>query len=201
MGRLGALATVWEKPGRLTDGNWEQVRLHPYLTERIFARSPALAPLGALGSLHHERVDGSGYHRGARGDALGADARLLAVADVWQALHEARPHRPALSAADAAGVLADEARAGRLDSDAVNAVLSAGQASPAPPARERTGGLTEREIEVLRLVARGLTNRQIGLRLSISAKTVGHHVQHIYDRIGVSSRAGATLWAAQQSLV
>src|SRR5262249_49998603 len=65
LGRTGVSSSVWEKSGTLDYSQWERVRLHPYYTERVLARSPRLAAVGRLGALHHERLDGSGYHRAA----------------------------------------------------------------------------------------------------------------------------------------
>jgi DNA-binding NarL/FixJ family response regulator len=62
-------------------------------------------------------------------------------------------------------------------------------------------GLSDREVEVLRLVARGLSNREIAQRLVVSPRTAEHHVQHIYSKIGVSSRAAAALFAMEHDLV
>jgi HD-GYP domain-containing protein (c-di-GMP phosphodiesterase class II) len=190
-----------EKPGPLSESDWERVRLHPYYTERVLARSPLLARLGALASLHHERLDGSGYHRGLPAGMLPPVARVLAAADVYQALLEDRPHRLALAAPEAAAELRREARAGRLDGDAVAAVLAAAGHGPARARPARVAGLTEREIEVLRLVARSQTNKQIAQALTLSERTVDHHIRHIYDKAGVSTRAAATLFAMQHHLL
>jgi HD-GYP domain-containing protein (c-di-GMP phosphodiesterase class II) len=205
LGRVGVPNGIWDKPRALTDGEWERVRLHPYLTERILARSRALRPLGEIASLHHERLDGSGYHRGARAATLSPPARLLAAADVYQSLTSDRPHRPGRTPEEAAKTLGAEARAGRLDPDAVRAVLAAaGQGPTARGVRRRTewpAGLTDREVEILRLLARGSTRKQIAAALFISEKTAGHHAEHIYRKLGVSSRAAAALFAAQHDLV
>src|SRR6185436_9854226 len=124
IGRVGVSAGIWGKAGPLSSREWEQVRLHPYHTERILARPHALARLGALAALHHERLDGSGYHRAAPASILTPSARILAAADTYQAMTELRPHRLARSAEDAATELRREAHAGRLDSDAVAGVLA-----------------------------------------------------------------------------
>ena len=68
LGRLGVSNAIWEKPGPLGFGEWERVRLHAHFTERAFAQSSTLAPIGLLAGSHHERLDGSGYHRGLRGN-------------------------------------------------------------------------------------------------------------------------------------
>jgi response regulator RpfG family c-di-GMP phosphodiesterase len=201
LGRVGVSNAIWEKPGPLGFGEWERVRLHPHYTERAFAQSQALASIGVLAGSHHERLDGSGYHRGTRGPALDQSARILAAADCYAAMREARPYRPALDEAEAEAELLREVGEGRLDPDAVNAVLtSAGHAIRERP-RELPAGLTERELEVLLVLVRGRSNPQIADQLGISAKTVGHHVQHVYEKAGVRSRAAATLWAYENELV
>ncbi len=201
LGRVGVSNAIWEKPGPLGFGEWERVRLHPHYTERAFAQSPALVPVGVLAGCHHERLDGSGYHRGTLGPALDQAARILAAADSYTAMCEARPYRPALDAAAAAKELGREAAAGRLCPDAVDAVLAAAGHRVPRRARELPAGLTARELEVLLELARGGSNQQIADDLGISVKTIGHHVQHVYQKAGVRSRAAATLWAFEHRLL
>jgi HD-GYP domain-containing protein (c-di-GMP phosphodiesterase class II) len=199
-GRLGVSNAIWDKRGPLGAGEWERVRMHPYMTERMLHQSTALAPLGAIAVQLRERLDGSGYPRGFTGAAIARPARILGVADAYQAMREPRPHRPELSADQAAAALRADVRGGRLDADAVEAVLGA---AGHRVARRRDGpaGLTAREVEVLRLLARGLSNREIAERLVISPKTVGNHVEHIYAKIGSSGRATASLFAMQHGLL
>jgi HD-GYP domain-containing protein (c-di-GMP phosphodiesterase class II) len=201
LGRTGVPNGIWDKPGPLTATEWEQVRLHPYHSERILSRSTALAPLAALAGMHHERQDGSGYYRQATAAMIPNGARVLAAADAYQAMTQERPHRPALTPNAAAEQLSSEAAQGRLDAEAVRAVL---EAAGHPPVRTRhawPAGLSDREVQVLRLVARGHSNREIARLLWISPKTTGHHVQHIYAKIGVSTRAGAAMFAMQHDLI
>jgi HD-GYP domain-containing protein (c-di-GMP phosphodiesterase class II) len=201
LGRVGISAGVWTKPGPLTEREWEQVRLYPYYTERILARPPAFATIGALAALHHERLDGSGYHRRLPASLLSPAARLLAAADVYRALLEPRPHRPARTPDAAAAELARAAQAGGLDPDAVRCVLAAA-GQPVKQARpERPAQLTARELDVLRLIARGHSIKQMAQQLTISPKTVDTHIQHIYEKIGVSTRAGATLFAVEHNVL
>ena len=200
LGAVGVSSGIWEKPAQLSYGEWEQVRLHPYHTERSLARSPALAPIAYLAGLHHERLDGSGYYRGVRGDSLAKPARLLAVAEMYHAMTEDRPHRPALSVDVAVNELRNQVRAGLLDGEAVDAVLTA-SGLRVRRKREWPAGLSAREVEVLRLIAQGRSNREIAQRLVISEPTVAHHAQHIYKKIGVSTRAAATLFAMQHALI
>jgi HD-GYP domain-containing protein (c-di-GMP phosphodiesterase class II) len=201
LGRVGVSNAIWEKPGPLGFGEWERVRLHPHFSERAFAQSADLAPIGVVAGSHHERLDGSGYHRGTRGAALDQASRILAAADCYGAMREARPYRPALQAAAAEAELLREAEAGCLDPDAVDAVLAAAGHRVRERPRELPAGLTERELEVLLVLARGGSNQEIAHDLGISAKTVGHHVQHVYEKAGVRSRAAATLWAFENDLV
>ena len=198
IGRVAVEARTWQKPGRLTPDEWERVRLHPYQTGRVLDRSPFLAALAPIASAHHERLDGSGYHRGATASALPASARLLAAADAFHAMTEPRPHRAALAPAQAAERLGAEVRRGRLDPDAAVAVVEA--AGQPPPPVVRPAGLTSREVDVVGLLARGLQTKQIASALGISPKTVDRHVQNAYAKIGVSTRAAATLFAMQHGL-
>ncbi len=158
-------------------------------------------PVAALAALHHERLDGSGYHRGATAATLSTPARILSAADAYRTKLEPRPHRTALSPSGAAEWLQGEARGGRLDPDAVAAILSVAGHEVTPEPREWPGGLSRREVEVLTLLASGLTMKQIAQRLVISKKTVDHHIQHIYSKIGISTRAAAALFAMQNGLL
>ena len=201
VGRSGISAGVWDLPRPLRAGEWEQVRLHPHYTDRVLAPAAGLREEAEVAPLSAERVDGSGYHRRLGGAALPLAARVLAAADVFAALGEDRPHRAALPIRAAVERLGDEAREGRLDPDAVAAVLRCAGEAAEPPRRRLPAGLTERETEVLALIATGLSNRQVAERLHLAEKTVGNHVQHVYEKIGVSTRAAATLFAVQQDLV
>ena len=199
VGRVAVPVRIWQKPGPLTPDDWERVRLHAYQSERVFARSPFLATLAPIAASHHERLDGSGYHRGSVAAALAPPARLLAAADAYHAMTEPRPHRAAMTEASAADALAGEARAGRLDHDAVAAVLEA--AGHSAHRIERPAGLTEREAQVIGLRARGYQTKQVAHTLGISVKTADRHVQNAYRKIGVSTRAAAAVFAMEHGLV
>jgi DNA-binding CsgD family transcriptional regulator len=199
-GRLGVSNSIWDRPGPLSAGEWERVRMYPYLTERMLHQSAALAPLGQIAVQHRERLDGSGYPRGLSGGAISRLARLLGAADAYTSMLEPRPHRPARPAGEAAAELRAEVRAGRLDRAAADAVLEAA-GHRLPRRREAMAGLTAREVEVLILLARGLSNRQIAQRLVITPKTAGNHVEHIYAKIGATSRAAAAMFAVQHGLL
>jgi HD-GYP domain-containing protein (c-di-GMP phosphodiesterase class II) len=192
-------ARVWLKPGPFNDSEREQARLHAYYSERVLARPAALARLGAIAAQHHERNDGSGYHRGARGAMLSATSKILAAAEAYQNKIEARPHRAAFSAQAAADALRREAREGKLDNEAVNAVLiAAGHAITVRA--DLVAGLTAREVEVLRAIARGLSTKEIARSLGVSPKTVDNHTQNVFSKIGVKTRGGATLYAIEHGL-
>jgi len=200
VGRLGVPNTIWDKAGPLSDSEMERVRMHPYLTQRTFSRAPRLARLAEVAAAHHERLDGSGYPRALAGGALSPEARILAAADAYQAMTELRPYRAARSPEDAAAQLRDEVRSGRLDADAVDAVLGAA-GHRVRRRREGPAGLTKREVEVVVLLARGLSNKEIAVRLLVSHRTVAHHVEHLYRKIGCSTRAAASLFAMQHGLL
>jgi HD-GYP domain-containing protein (c-di-GMP phosphodiesterase class II) len=200
LGRLGVSTAIWDKSGRLTETERERVRLTPYLTDRMLARVSALDAARTIAARHQERLDGSGYPRGLTAAALTPSDRLLAAADVYHAMTEPRPHRSALGTDAARRELHQEVRAGRLDGNAADAVLRAA-GHRAPARRSWPAGLTGREVEILGLLARGASNKQIAQRLVVSPKTVSNHVEHVYAKIGVSSRAAATLYATEHGLV
>jgi HD-GYP domain-containing protein (c-di-GMP phosphodiesterase class II) len=200
IGRLGVSNSVWDKPGELSAVESERVRLHAYLTDRMLAASPSLADLGTTARQHHERLDGSGYPRGLHAESLTAPGRLLAAADAYHGKLEPRPHRAAYPPHDAARWLREEVRAGRLEGDAVDGVLVAA-GHPHLRRKAHPSGLTGREVEVLKLLARGLTTKEIAADLVLSPKTVSRHIEHIYLKIGVSNRARASLFAVTHGLM
>jgi HD-GYP domain-containing protein (c-di-GMP phosphodiesterase class II) len=201
LGRVGISDAIWEKPGPLTHVEWEQVRMHAYHSERILATSKVLQPMARIAGMHHERLDGSGYHRECRARELPPAARVLAAADAFQAMTQQRPHREALDKERAAGELRAATRAGQLDPDAAKAVIEAAGERTGRRRDLRPAGLTDREIEVLQLVARACVNREIAEQLHISRRTAEHHVQHVYAKIGVSSRSAAALFALEHNLL
>jgi HD-GYP domain-containing protein (c-di-GMP phosphodiesterase class II) len=201
IGRTGISSGIWEKASSLTDREWDRVRLHTYYTERVLAHTPELDRLGRLASLHHERLDGSGYHRGVPAASQTMAARILSAADVYHSLTEARPYRSAYQPEAAVKELQKNVREGKLDGDAANRVLAAVGYRPNTTRKEMVAGLSGREVEVLRLVAQGYTIKQMAAALVISDKTVDSHIQHIYNKIGVSTRAGATLFAMEHQLL
>jgi HD-GYP domain-containing protein (c-di-GMP phosphodiesterase class II) len=201
VGRVAISAGIWTKAGELSRDELEKVRLAPYYTERILDRPERLRELGRIAGLHTERCDGSGHHRGLHGEQIPVSPRILAAADAYQALTEAGPGRVALTPEEAADAVAREARVGRLDPHAVNAVLAAAGQEALAALPPRPAGLTDRETEVLGLLARGLVTKQIAWQLGISPKTADHHIQNLYGKIGVSTRAGATLFALEHGLL
>jgi len=200
IGRVGVATGTWELPRALRGPERDRVRFHAWETQRILSTTPLFSAEAAAASAAHERNDGSGYHRGLAASGLDPVSRLLAAADVAVALREDRPHRRRLDAIAAQRVLRDEADAGRLDRAAVRAVLDVGSealvAIPSWPSR-----LSDREVDVVRLVAAGATNKDIARALGITAKTVAHHVAHAYDKTGCRSRAGIALFAVEHGLV
>ena len=140
-------------------------------------------------------------YRGVSASSLPVAAQILAAADAYHTKTEPRPYRDALTMDAAADDLRRSARVGMFDSEVVEAVLTAGGHPAHPQPSVRPAGLSEREVEALGLVIRGLSNRQMAEALFVSPKTVDHHIQHIYDKIGVSTRVGATLFALQHGLV
>jgi putative nucleotidyltransferase with HDIG domain len=200
LGRVGVSNAVWDKLGPLTEGERETVRGHAALTERILEASAAWRALAPLAASDHERLDGSGYPHKSLSPNVGFPARILAAADVFAALTEDRPHRAALTPDAAARTLRDEAARGRLDRAAADAVLSTqGLLRGERPALPK--GITERELEVLRLLARGLVDKEIAAKLGISHRTVHHHNQALFQKLGVTTRGAAALFAVENGLL
>lgn len=201
LGQVSIPTSISDKTTPLTESEQESVRLHPYFTERVFSYSKHLRPIGALAALHHEHLDGSGYHRGLPATIQPLAARILTVAEAYQSMSEPRPYRPELSPKSISERLQAEVSSGKFDGDVVAALLSAVGVPISRRSQQRTDGLSKREVEVLRLIARGASNRQMAETLGISVKTVGHHVQHIYDKLSISNRAAATLYAMQNDFL
>jgi HD-GYP domain-containing protein (c-di-GMP phosphodiesterase class II) len=200
LGRLGVSNQIWEKKGPLSTAEWERVRMYPYLTGRILSRVGGLESVVSVATKHEERIDGSGFPRGLAGAELTAQDRLLAAAVAYHQLLEPRPHRPALDPLGAANQLRQEARAGRLDAESVEAVLAAA-GHRASRRTSWSAGLTAREIEVLRLVALGQSNREIAAGLFIAEKTARNHIERVYTKLGVNNRTQASLAAIDRGLV
>lgn len=199
LGRAGVPVATWHKSEPLSASEWDRMRQHPSLTEVLLARSASLGHLGTMAGLHHERLDGSGY-RAVSAASLPVTARILAVADAYQTRLEPRPHREAMTPEAAAKDMGRHADAARLDGDVVRAVLAVAGHEAAPKKAAVPAGLSERELEVLRLAVQGLSNRQIAEALFIAPKTAGHHIESIYNKTGVSTRVGATLFAIEHGL-
>jgi HD-GYP domain-containing protein (c-di-GMP phosphodiesterase class II) len=201
LGKVGVPGGILAKEGELSRAEWEQVRLHPYHTGRILSASAALSPLVETACSHHERLDGRGYHRGLTARSLSMDARVLAAANVFEALLQDRPYRPARSVDDAARRLESEAGMGSLDAEAVSAVLATVGREGAGVPSAWPCGLTQREVEVLRLAASGRSKQQIAQSLGVAPKTADNHLQHAYSKIGVSTRASAALFVMEHGLL
>lgn len=200
IGRAGVPNSIWDKAGPLTDDEWERMRVHAYYSDRVLQRSGGLAFLASVASSAHEQANGGGYPRGIAGQTIPLLGRILGCADRYRAMREDRPHRRALSKEKASRELRRMALDGEVDGVAADAVLEAGghqvRRRPSTPA-----GLTQREVEVLGLVAVGKTTQQVAGRLGISPKTAGNHIERIYAKAGISSRAEAALFAMQNGLV
>jgi DNA-binding CsgD family transcriptional regulator len=205
LGSVAVPVRILDKRGALTAAEEERLRLHPYYSERILNRVPAFTRLAALVGAHHEWVDGRGYYRGLAGEAIPLGARILAVADRYDELaSELRDERTAEAPASTEVLAHMRGEVGtRLAAAPFDALVEELGGRLAKPGRRREmpAGLTDREREVLALVALGATNREIAHRLMISEKTAGHHLEHVYDKIGVSSRAAAVYFAMQHELI
>lgn len=199
LGRIGVSNQIWSRTTSLSASEFERVRLHPYFTVRILKQVPGLRQLAEVAGNHHECVDGSGYPRGLAGTALGPPDRILAAAVSYQSACEPRPYRQQMTPESAARRLRGRVQTGELDPAAVEAVLQAAGHHAQRP-NLRPDGLTPREVEVLCLVARGASNKEIAAELVISEKTARNHVERTYAKIGVSNRIGASMYALRHGL-
>ncbi len=203
LGNVSIPNQIWIKKGKLNPAEWSRVRLHAYHSQRIMNVCEPLRASGDIAGLHHEHVDGSGYHRSLSAAALPSVARILAAAEAYQSMTEERAWRPALAPAAAATQLRREVADRTLDRGAVDAVLAAAghRSSTDRASRAWPAGLTDREVDVLRLLARGDTNKQMARGLHISPATVHTHIINLYGKMGVRTRAGATLFALEHDLI
>ncbi|GMV84259.1 MAG: hypothetical protein AMXMBFR80_01170 [Dehalococcoidia bacterium] len=204
LGLVAVPSFVLEKPqARLTRPEWEQVRLHPYHGERILSNVPALRGAAGLVGAHHERVDGDGFPRGLKGRQTPVGAQIIAVSDRFDELTHDAPGRAALAPEQALKAMEQEVGSSFSASvfEPLKGTLGFARTVAVPSRREWPAGLTDREVEVLRLVARGLNRREAAARLFVSESTVRTHLEHIYVKIGVSSRAAATLFAVEHELL
>jgi HD-GYP domain-containing protein (c-di-GMP phosphodiesterase class II) len=200
IGLHGVPATILMKDTALTASEQERLRASSYYTERVLARPPTLARIGAIAALAHERMDGTGHHRGLQGSAIPLPGRVLASACAFAELVAPRMDGSGLRVKEAAARLRAEVTAGRLDpvaTDAVLAAAGAGTRRPTPGA----AGLTAREVEVLLLIARGAATRDVARQLGISQKTAGTHIERIYTKTGSHSRSTATIFALKNGLL
>lgn len=200
IGRMAVPNGIWDKPGALGPIERQRMESHAAHTERILALSPLTRELARLAASAHERSNGKGYPRGVMQPS--AAARLLAAADAFHAMTEVRPYRNALTVDAAAAQMIADAKAGRFDRTIVEVILSA--AGQRKVARIRGGWpaqLSDREVEVLGALAEGRTNKEIARLLFISEKTVQHHISHIYEKTGVSTRAAAAVFAQAEGLL
>ena len=208
LGLVAVPSFTLQKPRhQLTQVEWERLRLHPYHAERILTRVPVLAPVVPLIAAHHERMDGKGYYRGLSGSQIPLGARIIAVADRFDELTHDTPDDPAIEQEAALQRMSDEvghalcpdafqALAEELRTPGSASLSRRKNRSPAWPA-----SLTDREVEIMRLLAKGLNRHEMAKQLVVSEHTIRHHLEHIYSKVGVSTRVGATLFAVEHDLL
>ncbi|QBQ97592.1 HD domain-containing phosphohydrolase [Paraburkholderia pallida] len=208
IGRAAVPNVIWNSPGRLSAAEWEKVRLVPYWTARAGKQTGSLAQAAELASYAYERLDGSGYFRGAGGQALSPEARMLSAAVAFVALGEKRPWRDALTPGEVTQRLRSEANEGRFDAEVVEALIDARDAPPrathatqATRTRQQTLRLSARETDVLRAISRGASNKEAARALDLSPSTVRTHVESVFRKLECSTRAAATLKASALGLL
>ena len=124
VGKLGVSNSILEKPGKLDSGEWDLVKKHPYYTYEILKRIPAFEHLAGVAAAHHEKLDGSGYYRGWGADQMSLPSRILAVADIYDALAAKRPYRDAMPPEKVFAILRSDAPRA-LDERCVDALIAA----------------------------------------------------------------------------
>jgi len=197
VGKVGLPASLLDKSDALTRAEQVEVERHTYLTDSILRATSAFEAYASLASSTHERADGSGYHRQLESPKF--NVQLLAACEAYCTLREERPGRAALTVEEASNRMLEEGKQGKWDPMVVRAVLHAVSGHQAS-LNALPNGLSKREAEVVVLMARGLSNKQIAEELFISPKTVEHHVGHVYDKIGTRTRASAALFAVEHGL-
>jgi HD-GYP domain-containing protein (c-di-GMP phosphodiesterase class II) len=204
IGRVTVPNSVWEQPGKLGKDDWQKLRQVPYWTARAGSQVPAIGPDATLASFVYERLDGSGYFRKARAEAMGMQERVLAAAAAFTAMCSPRPWRPAHGEAAAATLLTAQAGAGRFDRHAVGAVIEAARALAPKTGRASLAHdalLSAREIEVLRHISQGETSREAARAMKISPASVRSHVDNIFHKLDAGSRPAATLKALTRGII
>ena len=199
LGQVGVPTAALDTPAASPAAR-AQLEMHPHYTLRLLSAVPALRDIAAVAAAHHERLDGSGYPDGVRGADLPRTARVLAVADEYDELLRGTQGRAAVTSDEALATLANASA--RFDGACVAALRDTLVPAGAPAPRGAwPAGLTDREVDVLRLAATGLTLKEIAANLSVSPHTARHHLEHVYEKVGVSSRAGVTLFAVENGLI
>jgi HD-GYP domain-containing protein (c-di-GMP phosphodiesterase class II) len=201
LGNVAIPLPILEKGNHRSASEWEYYRLHSYYTQRVLERVEPLLELAPAAAAAHEWINGQGYHRQLIGEQIPLNGRILAIADSYAHLNQQQGDQ---------GEPADALRKMRplvgtqFDGSCYNALAasltSAHFVTRIVPGRWQLGDLTEREAEVLRLLAQGQSNPQIAKALVISRKTVEHHLEHIYNKIGVTCRTSAVVYAVQHGI-
>ncbi|MBU2065043.1 MAG: LuxR C-terminal-related transcriptional regulator [Gammaproteobacteria bacterium] len=192
LGRAAVSNHLWNTAGPLPYGAAERIHLVPYWTHKASRQIAELAGPGEIAAHAYERLDGSGYFRGAQADAQCAAYRLLATTVAWVALRGDRPWRPAHGESEAARVLKQDASRGLFGADICDAVIAAARGERRLP-QPKSALLTARECRILLEISRGASNKEVARRLDISPSTVRTHMESIFRKLGCSTRAAATL--------
>jgi len=204
LGQVAIPSFLIEKPdAQLSRAEREQRKLHSHHTELVLSGIAGFEEVARLAGAHHERMDGGGYGSGARASTLPLGARLIAAASRFDELAHPGDGSPGASPEGAIEAMRRDTPAG-ICPEALAALVEAVRDGPAlqsPLRATRPADLTKREIEVLRLAARGLRRREIATTLTVSEATVRHHLEHVYAKIGVSTRVGAALFAIEHNLI
>jgi HD-GYP domain-containing protein (c-di-GMP phosphodiesterase class II) len=201
IGNVAIPLHILEKGDKRTASEWEYYRLHSYYTQRVLERVEPLQELAPAAASAHEWINGQGYHRQLIGEQIPLYGRILAVADTYAQLTQQQDDK--IEPADALRKMRSLVGT-QFDGSCYDALAASLTRThlvrKTVPERRQLGDLTEREAEVLRLLAQGQSNPQIAKTLVISRKTVEHHLEHIYNKIGVTCRTSAVVYAVQHGI-
>jgi HD-GYP domain-containing protein (c-di-GMP phosphodiesterase class II) len=201
IGNVAIPLHILEKGDRRSAREWEYYRLHSYYTQRVLERVDPLQELAPAAAAAHEWINGQGYHRQLLGEQIPLHGRILAVADTYAQLAQQQGDQG--EPADALRQMRPSVGA-QFDGSCYEALAASltgtHRVQRTVPRSRQLGDLTEREAEVLRLLALGQSNPQIAKALVISRKTVEHHLEHIYNKIGVTCRTSAVVYAVQHGI-
>lgn len=185
---------ILDKPAKLSFAEKKKIELHPYFTYLVLDNELLFRNIIGPAIHHHEKPDGSGYYKGLDAKTLTDADQLVMLADILIALQSDRSHRKAYSKLESHKIVKEEFISKKGNPKLIQALFSTIDSKKKFKITNKFS-LTDREIEISIELSKGLTRKEVGANLHISDRTVQHHIQHIYDKTGINSRAVLVLLA------